>query len=426
MCAAAAWHFRTCHDFELRRRAPTSHRLPKPWGSDGQAGREPTAESIHLVIAKPVNPSDTLATLQEQVLQAAANHTPLAVQGGGSKSWLCPTAQASTPTQALDLRPYTGIVSYEPTELVVTARAGMPLAELETELAAQGQCLPFDPPHFAHRGTRATVGGMVAAGLAGPTRLGAGAVRDYVLGAVLLSGRAEVLHFGGQVMKNVAGFDVSRLLVGSMGSLGAILEVSLKVLPRAPADATLVFEMGKERAIEQVNLWGGQPLPIAASAWCCGDDGTDRLHLRLRGAQAAVTAACTRLGGMRLDAAAAADLWQGLREQTLPWFAPTWAQPGAAGEALWRLAVPSTTPPMRLQGDQLIEWGGAQRWLKTALPAAVLREAATRAGGHATRFRGGDPTTPVFTPPPPPLDRIHRNIKRAFDPHGLFPTVMAG
>jgi glycolate oxidase FAD binding subunit len=375
---------------------------------------------------KLVNPSDTLATLQEQVRQAVANHTQLAVQGGGSKSWLCRAAQANTPTQVLDLRPYAGIVSYEPTELVVTARAGTPLAELETELAAQGQCLPFDPPHFAHTGHHATVGGMVAAGLAGPTRLGAGAVRDYVLGAVLLSGRAEVLHFGGQVMKNVAGFDVSRLLVGSMGSLGAILEVSLKVLPRAMADATLVFDMSKERAIEQVNLWGGQPLPIAASAWACNDDGSGLLHLRLRGAQAAVTAACARLGGMRLNDVVASAFWQDLREQTLPWFATTWAQPGAAGEALWRLAVPPTTPPMRLQGGLLMEWGGAQRWLKTALPAAVLREAAARVGGHATRFRGGDQATPVFTPPPPPLDRIHRDIKRAFDPHGLFPAVMAG
>ena len=373
-----------------------------------------------------MNPSDTLATLQEQVRQAATQHTPLTVRGGGSKSWLHPASRQARAGATLDLNAYAGIVSYEPTELVVTARAGTPLAELEALLATQGQCLPFDPPHFAHTGARATVGGMVAAGLAGPARQGAGAVRDYVLGAVLLNGRAEVLHFGGQVMKNVAGFDVSRLLVGSMGSLGAILEVSLKVLPRAPAHATLVFEMSKERAIEQVNIWGSQPLPIAASAWCCGGNGAEHLlHLHLRGAQAAVAAACSRLGGEQVDDVAATELWHGLREQTLPWFATTWAQPGAAGEALWRLAVPPTTPPMRLQGDLLIEWGGAQRWLKTALPAAVMREAAARAGGHATRFRGGDPDTPVFTPPAPPLDRIHREIKRAFDPHGLFPTVMS-
>ncbi len=369
-----------------------------------------------------MNSNAILAALQEQVRAAAADGGALHVRAGGSKTWLAPAAQGDV----LDLRPLRGILDYQPTELFVSARAATPLAEVEAALAEHGQCLPFDPPRFARDGAQATVGGMVAAGLSGPGRLGAGALRDYVLGASLLNGRGELLAFGGQVMKNVAGFDVSRLLVGSMGSLGAILEVSLKVLPRASADATLVFEMSKERAIEQVNIWSGQPLPIAASTWCSGGEGSAHLfHLRLRGAQAAVAAACSRLGGERIDDAAAAELWHGLREQTLPWFATTWAQPGAAGDPLWRLAVPPTTPPMRLQGDLLIEWGGAQRWLKTALPAAVMREAAARAGGHATRFRGGDPETPVFTPPAPPLDRIHREIKRAFDPHGLFPTVMA-
>ena len=371
-----------------------------------------------------MNPQEHLAALQDQVRQAAAEHQPLAVRGGGSKSWLGGTPGRASGGRVLDLRAYRGIVSYEPTELVVTARAGTPLAELESALAEQGQCLPFEPPHFAHTGAVATVGGMVAAGLAGPSRLGAGGVRDYVLGAVLLNGRGEVLHFGGQVMKNVAGFDASRLLVGSMGSLGAILEVSLKVLPRAPSEATLMFGMGKDRALDQINTWGGQPLPIVASAWWRDGSGADRLHVRLRGAQAAVAAACARLGGARLQEQAAGALWQGLREQTLPWFAATWAQPGAAGEALWRLAVPSTSPPLKLQGDILVEWGGAQRWMKTAMPAAVIREAAAQVGGHATRFRGGDPSTPVFTPPPPALERIHREVKRAFDPHGIFPAIV--
>ena len=372
-----------------------------------------------------MNPSDSLAALQEKVRQAVAERAALVVHGGGSKAWMGLAASSARTPRALDMRGYAGIISYEPTELVVTARAGTPLAELEAALAAHGQCLPFEPPHYAHTGAQATVGGMVAAGLSGPGRQGAGAVRDYVLGAALLDGRGEVLHFGGQVMKNVAGFDVSRLLVGSMGSLGAIVEVSLKVLPVAPAEATLVFELGKQRALEQINAWGGQPIPIASSAWWSDGAGTDLLHVRLRGARAAVAAACGRFGGTRLDDDAAQRLWQDLREQTLPWFAPTWAQPGAAGECLWRLVVPPTTPPLKLQGALLIEWGGAQRWIKSELPAAVMREAATEAGGHATRFRGGDSATPVFTPPAHPLERIHRDVKRAFDPHGVFPAMFA-
>ena len=358
---------------------------------------------------------------------AAANRKPVCVRGAGSKSWLSHATRAEVAPEVLDMRPLAGIVDYEPTELVVTVRAGTPLAELEQVLATKGQCLPFEPPRFARGGAAATVGGMIAAGLSGPGRLGAGAVRDYVLGALLLNGRGELLNFGGKVMKNVAGFDVARMLVGSMGSLGAICEVSLKVLPRQPAEATLVFDFDKDRAIHQVNAWCAQPLPVSASAWLRDGDGEGqgRLHLRLRGARAAVAAACDRLGGDRLDDAQAERFWDALREHTHPWFAPTWAQPGAAGETLWRLALPSTTPALKLHGSTLIEWGGAQRWLQTALPAAVVREAVAQAGGHATCFRGGDASTPVFTPPAPPLDRIHHQVKRAFDPEGVFPTLFA-
>lgn len=413
MCAAGGCRSRNCRGSECGARLLS--KIPCTRSVRGAKPHQPSFDPEPIV-----NPQDHLAALQEQVRQAVAGHQTLAIRGGGSKCWL---GTKPAGAQTLDIRPYSGIVSYEPTELVITARAGTPLAELEAALAAQGQCLPFDPPHFAQTGAKATVGGMVAAGLAGPGRLGAGGVRDYVLGAVLLNGKGEVLHFGGQVMKNVAGFDVSRLLVGSMGSLGAILEVSLKVLPHAPSEATLMFEMGKEHALEQINTWGGQPLPIAASAWWRDGAGNDRLHVRLRGAQAAVRAAVARLGGERLQEPAAAALWQGLREQSLPWFEPTWAQPGASGEPLWRLAVPSTSPPLKLQGDILVEWGGAQRWMKTVMPAAVIREAAAQVGGHATRFRGGEPGASVFTPPPAALERIHREVKRAFDPHDIFAGV---
>ncbi len=363
--------------------------------------------------------SDTVNALQEQVRRAIAERRPLLPRGGSSKDWLDPDPARSSAAQLLDMRAHAGIVAYEPSELYVTARAGTPLAELEDLLARQGQCLPCDPPRFAREGRSATVGGMVASGLSGPGRLSVGAVRDFVLGASLLSGRAEVLHFGGQVMKNVAGFDVSRLLAGSMGSLGAILEVSLKVLPQPRAQATLAFDMDQRRAIEQVNQWCARPLPISASAWFADADGGERLFLRLRGARAAVDAACAALGGDRLDPQRAETLWTGLREQASDWFAPSWQ--AAAPEALWRIAVPSLTPPLDLPGRCLVEWGGGLRWLRSDADAGSIREAAARAGGHATRFRGGDAAVPVFTPPSPVLQGIHRRVKSSFDPHGLFP-----
>ncbi len=360
-----------------------------------------------------------LESLQQQVLQAIRERTPLQPRAGGSKRWLDPDPAHASRAAVLDLRPYAGVVAHEPSELYLTARAGTPLSEVEERLAEHGQCLPFDPPRFARDGAQATIGGMVAAGLSGPGRLGAGAVRDFVLGASLLNGRAEILHFGGQVMKNVAGFDVSRLLAGSMGSLGAILEVSLKVLPVVRAQATLSFEMPQAQAIEAINRWSGQPLPLSASAWWADGDGRGRLFVRLRGARATVDSARVRLGGECLEAQQADALWQELREQRLDWFEASWQE--RAERALWRIAVPSATPPLPLEGATLIEWGGAQRWLHGAVDAEQVRSVAAAVGGHATRFRGGDAAVAVFSPPSPPLDRIHRQLKLAFDPHGLFP-----
>ena len=241
----------------------------------------------------------TLPDLTERIRQAAAAGTPLRIRGGGSKDFYGQSLQG----ELLDTRGLTGIVNYEPSELVVTVRAGTPLAELEAALAEQGQYLPFEPPHFAQGGALATVGGTVAAGLNGPARASVGAARDYVLGAQLLNGKAELLTFGGQVMKNVAGYDVSRLLAGSMGTLGLIVEVSLKVLPRAVAEATLVFELDEARALQQLNAWGALPLPVNASCWHEG-----ALMVRLRGAQAAVAAAKKTMGGQALDDAQAHQL----------------------------------------------------------------------------------------------------------------------
>jgi glycolate oxidase FAD binding subunit len=316
------------------------------------------------------------------------------------------------------MRPLAGISSYEPSELVVTARGGTPLAELEAVLAEQGQCLPFEPPRFvdpANASVRGgTVGGMVAAGLAGPARAAAGGVRDHVLGATLLNGRAEVLSFGGQVMKNVAGYDVARALAGSMGVLGVLCEVSLKVLPVPPATLTLRVEAEQAAAIRRVNEWGGQPLPLNASAWWDG-----MLVLRLSGAAAAVRAAFQAIGGELIAPETAAAFWGGLRDHTDEFFVGA-AKAVEQGAGLWRLSVPATTPPLKLSGEQLLEWGGAQRWICTSAPAAVLREVAAAAGGHAVLFRSQHKGPGVFAPLPPTQERIQRELMRAFDPAGLF------
>ncbi|AWI78030.1 MAG: glycolate oxidase subunit GlcE [Betaproteobacteria bacterium HGW-Betaproteobacteria-13] len=346
--------------------------------------------------------SDLVSAWAERIRGAAASGTPLCIEGGGSKRFVGREAHG----EVLNVAENSGIVSYEPTELVVTARGGTPLAELEAVLAEQNQFLAFEPPHF---GTGATLAGCVAAGLSGPRRASAGAVRDFMLGVKIVDGRGEVMSFGGQVMKNVAGYDVSRLIAGSLGTLGVILEVSLKVLPRPVAEQTLRFALDEARAIDQLNEWGGQPLPVSASAW---EDGV--LTLRLSGAEAAVRAACARLGGETLGEQTAAAFWQGLREQQCDYFAD------GAESPLWRLSLPSVAEPLQLAGTQLIEWGGAQRWLCSDAPAEAIRARAAALGGHATLFRGGDRKSEVFTPLDAPLLTIHRRLKAAFDPAGIL------
>jgi glycolate oxidase FAD binding subunit len=352
-----------------------------------------------------------VGSLIDRIRAASAAGTPLRIRGGGTKDFYGEPPQG----ELLDTRGLTGITSYEPSELVVTARAGTPLAELEALLASKGQCLPFEPPHF---GAGATLGGMVASGLSGPARASVGSMRDYVLGITMLNGRGEPLTFGGQVMKNVAGYDVSRLVAGSLGTLGLIVEASLKVLPVAPAEATLKFALSQADALRQLNLWGGQPLPLNASCWV-EDSGVGTLHLRLRGAVAAVDAACNRLGGERQDNAVVAPDWSLCREQQLPWFLER-------GEReLWRLSVAQTAPVLDLPEPPLIEWHGGQRWVRVEPGQGErLRQAASAAGGHATLFRTADgkgaSTVNRFQPLNPVLLRIHRELKREFDPSGIF------
>jgi len=343
--------------------------------------------------------ADALRTFAETIRAAATEGKRLRLRGGGTKDFYGQALDG----EILDTRTYTGIVAYDPTELVITVCGGTPLAEVEATLAAKRQMLAFEPPHFG----AATIGGAVAAGLSGPRRAAAGALRDFVLGVRVMDGRGQDLSFGGRVMKNVAGYDVSRVMAGALGTLGMILEVSLKVLPLPVAEAALKFEMPRDKAIEAVNRWAGKPLPISATAYTDGD-----LGVRLSGAAAAVKAACGTLGGERLADADAARFWTGIREQTDPFF--------AGDEPLWRLSVPSTTAPLAIEGRELVEWGGALRWLKSRAEARTVRDAAARAGGHATLFRGGDKTAGVFHPLAPAVARIHQRLKAEFDPHGVL------
>ncbi|MBP8873605.1 MAG: glycolate oxidase subunit GlcE, partial [Polaromonas sp.] len=351
--------------------------------------------------------SVNLKPLIDRIQSAAAAKTPLRFRGGGSKDFYGQELVG----EILDTTTYPslqGISSYEPSELVVTVKAGTPLAELESVLAEKNQCLPFEPPHFGQTwagerimpnfaGSQTTVGGMVAAGLSGPARASSGALRDYVLGVDIINGKGEALHFGGTVMKNVAGYDVSRLMAGSMGTLGLITEVSLKVLPIAPAEATLKFACSQQEAISMLNTWGGKPLPLNASCWVKesgSEQGKGVLYVRLRGAVAAVNAAINSMGGELQNAASgnatvSAD-WQALRNQTLPFFKLN------EGESLWRLSVPDTTPDLQLDGLEahrgtLVEWHGGLRWVKLSAESnaknpTILREITTRVGGSATLF----------------------------------------
>ncbi len=376
--------------------------------------------------------TEPLKNIIERIKTAANAGTPLRIRGGGTKDFYGQSLQG----EILDTTGLNGITSYEPSELVVTVQSGTPLAELEAVLAEKNQCLPFEPPHFekkwgtaaepihilpAFARTQTTVGGMVAAGLSGPSRASSGSVKDFVLGVDMVNGKGEELHFGGTVMKNVAGYDVSRLMAGSMGTLGLITEVSLKVLPIAPAEATLKFECTQNEALNMLNTWGTQPLPLNASCWI-QEAGKGVLYVRLRGAVAAVEAAIHKMGGQLQNAASgnatvAAD-WQALRNQNMDFFKLQ------DNECLWRLSVPDTAPDLQL-GETLVEWHGAQRWVKAPYNEVDrIRGIVNTVGGSAIVFIAtkaiNTSVNSVFSPLKAPLDRIHRELKRQFDPAGIF------
>jgi len=337
-------------------------------------------------------------TLVEQLQAATAGGTPLAIQGGGSKAFYGRSCEG----QPCLVGEYSGIIDYTPAELVISARAGTPLAELEAVLAQEGQMLAFEPPHY---GSTATLGGTIACGLSGPRRPYAGAARDFVLGVRCINGRGERLRFGGQVMKNVAGYDLSRLLTGSLGTLAVLLDIHLKVLPRAEADITLQQDCTADEAVLRCNRWAGQPLPLSGA---CHSNG--RLYLRLSGSARGVAAAAAVVGGdSREDGA---EFWQSLREQQLPFFLDD--------TPLWRLSVPPAAPGLGLDGEQLLDWGGAQRWLKSHAAPGLIRDVTAASGGHATLYRHGDRSSGIFHPLPPGMLALQRRLKQSFDPAGIL------
>lgn len=366
---------------------------------------------------------------REQILNAAKNKTPLSIEGGGTKSWYGnPNNYAK-----LDTRSYSGILEYQPEELVITACAGTPLKEIEAALKEKNQVLAFEPPHF---GENATFGGAIAAGLAGPGRITVGNFRDFVLGARILDGKGQDLSFGGKVMKNVAGYDVSRLLPGSLGTLSLLLEASVKVLPKPAATATLRCQLSQEKALKALNEWAGQPLPLSASCWIGSAKGGDgELTFRLAGAAAAVKAAIPLMGSLvnatELNEGVAEDFWNNLREQKISAFGNL-----GADQTLYRVALPAACGPIAISGanDEIIfEWHGQQRWIKAPgdeATFAAIKAIANSHGGHATRFRQGanvDPSYQRFTllteqAHSKALEAVQERLRSAFDPAGVFAT----
>ncbi len=341
---------------------------------------------------------DRSRELIDAVTASIESGKPLSIRGGNTKAFFGGPQTGET----LEMSGHSGMVSYEPTELVITARSGTLVSEIESTLKEQHQMLAFEPPCF---GERATVGGTIGCGLSGPRRPYAGSVRDFVLGTRIVNGRGEDLRFGGQVMKNVAGYDVSRLMVGSMGTLGLLLEVSLKVLPAPRSECTLMLEADRDGALEFQQRWSQRPSPISGT---CHSGGL--LHVRLSGSETGVASAKSKIGGDTLDDGDA--FWTRLREHDHEFFK-------GAGR-LWRLSIPQASPDPDIHGDSLMEWNGALRWVISDSPADRIRTAAAEAGGHATLFRNGGAETEAFHPLSGSLLKLHKKVKRAFDPKGIF------
>jgi glycolate oxidase FAD binding subunit len=354
-----------------------------------------------------------IAQFQEQIQSAITNRQTLKITGGDTKSWYGDPSKG----EVLNTNHFKGILDYQPEELVITVRSGTPLAEVEQVLASKNQYFPFEPPHF---GPNATIGGMIAAGLAGPGRGQYGSLRDFVLGVNIMDGLGQTLSFGGKVMKNVAGYDVSRLMPGSLGTLALLLDVSIKVLPRPTKTMTLKFQIHQGQAITQMNSWASQPLPLSASAWV-----NNELWIRLAGANAAVDSAIIKMNQVlpvqRIDPLEAEVFWTSLREQKHDFFQ-------SSDLPLWRFSVNPLAMPLPFEEPMMIEWLGGQRWLKANMSSEKARAIAHEFGGHATLFRGtAEKNYTVFTPLAhnpltAPLEIIQQRVRKTFDPHGIFNT----
>ena len=341
--------------------------------------------------------NDISHQLQKQIAEAYSSNSPLKICGGGSKDFYGRKIQGDN----IDVTGHSGIISYEPTELVITARAGTSLSDIENALNEKDQMLGFEPPHFAES---ATLGGTIACNLSGPRRPYRGAARDYVLGSTIINGKAEQLHFGGEVMKNVAGYDVSRLMCGSMGTLGLLLDVSLKVIPKPEAESTVILECDVQTAIDKMHQWMQQSLPLSASSYA-----DDKLYVRLASNQASIKAAHQTMGGELLENI---EYWQQLKEQQLAFF--------QTALPIWRLSLASNAAPLNLQGDTLYDWGGALRWLRSNESADKIRHAVEALGGHATLFRNNVNQLDPFHELGSGIHAMHRQLKLAFDPANIL------
>ena len=341
--------------------------------------------------------NDYSSQLQQQVKEASENKTQLRIEAGKSKLFYGNPVKGDV----IDILPHQGILSYEPSELVIKVKAGTPLAEIEATLTEQKQCLPFEPPHF---GANASIGGTVACGFSGPARPFKGSLRDHVLGCTVLTGKGDILRFGGEVMKNVAGYDVSRLMAGSLGTLGILLDVSLRVAPAYESEVTLCFDCDVKEAMQKCHAWSSQAVSLSAA---CYSEQT--LYIRLNGTHASVASAQAKLGGTVVDDSI---FWQQLREHQLDFF--------NTKLPLWRVSVAATTPALNIKGESIIDWAGAQYWVSSNDAEADIRHQIEQLGGHATLFRNGDNNTEALHPLNGKIKQLHLNLKQVFDPFGIL------
>ncbi|MCU7938810.1 MAG: glycolate oxidase subunit GlcE [gamma proteobacterium symbiont of Bathyaustriella thionipta] len=347
--------------------------------------------------------SDISETLVKQVSSAFKQSTPLKIIAGGSKAFIGREAQG----EPLNVSEHKGIVSYHPSELVMTARCGTSMTEIQQTLAENGQYCPFESALFDGA---ATLGGTLATNLSGPARPWNGSIRDAVIGTRLINGKGEYLKFGGQVMKNVAGYDVSRLQAGALGTLGVITEISFKVLPLPAASGTVVLAMNASEAIKLMNQVSAKAVPVSGSAWLDGN-----LYLRYSGATKAVDSALKQFktkNFQQLEPQQADEFWSAMNEQKLDFF---------KGEApLWRFSLKSNATHLLDDQNWLIDWGGAQRWLRGDFNQSELEQQAQHSGGQVSLFRYGERSNEVNHTLSEVQKKIHKNLKASFDPKQIL------